>query len=103
MIKLGTHPEARDDQLIYCENCDFSFPVVEISETDLNNCPKCGKMLLANDEDPGFPGWSKEIIQSFIDKGWSEAQVTEYYQEQLEVHRLESISNLENGIKDSEE
>jgi len=103
MVKLGTHPEARKDQLINCENCDFSFPVVEISETELNNCPKCGKMLIANGENPRFPGWSKETIQAFLDKGWTEIQLAEYYQEQLEAHRLETISNPENQMKDSEE
>ena len=101
MVKLGTHPEPRKDQLIHCQNCDFSFPVVELSETELNNCPKCGQMLTSAES--RFPGWSQEIVQSFLDKGWTEIQLAEYYQEQLEAHKLEKISNPENQMKDSEE
>jgi rhomboid protease GluP len=103
MVTLGTHPGPRKDQLINCQNCDFSFPVVEISEAELNNCPKCGQILATEGIDPRFPGWSTETIQAFIDNGWTDIQLAEYYQDQLEVHRLQSISNQENGIEDSEE
>ena len=101
MVTLGTHPEPRKDQLIHCQICDFSFPVVELSETELNNCPKCGQVL--TNAESRFPGWSQEIVQSFLDKGWTEIQLAEYYQEQLEAHRLETISNPESQMKDSEE
>lgn len=103
MVKLNTHPEARKDQLIKCQSCDFSLPVVEISEAELNNCPKCGQMLVAETLDPRFPGWSKETIKAFIEKGWTESQLEEYYQEQLDAHKLESISNQGKAIADSEE
>ena len=101
MVKLGTHPEPRKDQLIHCQNCDFSFPVVGLSETELSNCPKCGQML--TNAETRFPGWSQEIIQSFFDKGWTEIQLAEYYQEQLNGHKLESIHHQEKAIEDSEE
>ena len=101
MVKLGTHPEPRKDQLIHCQNCDFSFPVVELSETELNNCPKCGQMLTTTES--RFPGWSQEIVQSFLDKGWTEIQLVEYYEEQLNAHQIESNQHQEKAIEDSEE
>jgi len=103
MVKLGTHPGPRKDQLIECQNCDFSFPVVEISEAELNNCPKCGQILISESIDPRFPSWSKETIQAFLEKGWTENQLVEYYQEQLETRNLDSISTQGKVIDDSEE
>ncbi|MBT3771795.1 MAG: rhomboid family intramembrane serine protease [Euryarchaeota archaeon] len=103
MVTLGTHPVPRKDQLINCQNCDFSFPVVEIAETELNNCPKCGQMLIAGNIETRFPGWPIEIIQAFFEKGWTENQLAEYYQEQLEGHKLDSISPQDKAIDDSEE
>ena len=76
--------------------------MVELSETELNNCPKCGQML--TNAESRFPGWSQEIVQSFLDKGWTEIQLTEYYQEQKEIDSLKKeINNLEKAIEDSEE
>jgi len=101
MVKLETHPEPRKDQLINCQICDFSFPVVELSETELNNCPKCGQVL--TNADSRFPGWSQEIVQSFLDKGWTEIQLAEYYQEQLKNIKLDENHDPEQAIEDSEE
>ena len=30
-----------------------------------------------------FPGWSEDIIQRYLDSGWTIEQLAEYYQEQV--------------------
>jgi membrane associated rhomboid family serine protease len=103
MIKLNTHPEPRKDQLINCQHCDFTFPVVEMSETVLNNCPKCGQILHSENIDSRYPGLPEETIQYFLDKGWSEDQLSDYYQEQIDEQALGNIHPQETHIGDSEE
>ena len=31
-----------------------------------------------------FPGWTEEIIQRYLDSGWTLEQLSQYYQEQIE-------------------
>ena len=31
-----------------------------------------------------FPGWGEDVIQRYLDNGWTIEQLQEYYQEQLQ-------------------
>lgn len=42
MVRIGTYPEARPDQLIHCKSCSFVFPVLDASVLEVRLCPKCG-------------------------------------------------------------
>lgn len=42
MVRIGTYPEARADQLIHCKPCGFVFPVLDASVLEVKLCPKCG-------------------------------------------------------------
>jgi membrane associated rhomboid family serine protease len=103
MVKLSTHPEPRKDQLINCQKCGFSLPIMEISEMMLNNCPKCGQELHLDDYDSLYPGWSKESVQSLFEAGWTKEKLSNYYQEQIDNNTLEINSTQEKHASDSEE
>ena len=45
MIRFGTHPKPRSDQLIHCKACGFTMPVADISEVDVTSCMLCGAPL----------------------------------------------------------
>ena len=51
MVRLDTHPKARSDQLLNCNKCQFSLPITDLSEMELQVCPKCGEQLLFDSEE----------------------------------------------------
>ena len=37
-----------------------------------------------------FPGWDRELVEQYLNQGWSIEQLAEYYQEEVRKHQNEA-------------
>ena len=61
----------------------WSSPVLNHSDE-----PKGGSITDADLEK--FPGWDRELVEQYLNQGWSIEQLAEYYQEEVRKHQNEA-------------
>ena len=57
---------------------EWSMPVL-----DGSNGSASSETTIAAEDVAKFPGWGEQVIQRYLDSGWTIDQLSEYYQEQL--------------------